>query len=117
MHSPYAGWFASLAQKDILPPVWKQSMIVLLVLFPIVVFELKYLSLLTEGLNPSLVTFIGNVISVALISWPMMPIALFFLGWWLMPNTQHNRRKTLAGLLIVIALYLIEILLFWHFLE
>jgi antibiotic biosynthesis monooxygenase (ABM) superfamily enzyme len=116
MISPYAGWFASIAQTAVLPPVWKQTMLVLLVLFPIVVFELKYLGLLTEGLNPSLGTFIGNAISVSLISWPMMPIALSFLGWWLIPKAEHSRRDTLVGLLIVIVLYLIEIALFWNFL-
>ncbi len=114
--SPYAGWFASIAQKGILPPVWKQTMIVLLVLFPIVVLELKYLRFLTDRLNPSLGTFIGNAISVFLISWPMMPIALSFLGWWMVPKVEHNRRVTLIGLLVVIMLYLIEITIFWNFL-
>ena len=116
MISPYAGWFSSIAQTGVLPPVWKQTMLVLLVLFPIVVFELKYLILLTGGLNPSLGTFIGNAISVSLISWPMMPIVISFLGWWLVPKEQHRRRDTLVGLLIVIILYLIEIALFWNFL-
>lgn len=116
MISPYAGWFASVGQKGALSPVWKQSMLVLLVLFPIVVFELKYLTLLTAGLNPSLSTFIGNAISVSLISWPMMPITLLFLGWWLIPKAEHSRKVTLIGLLIVVVLYLIEIALFWNFL-
>lgn len=116
MISPYAGWFASIAQTGNLPPVWKQTMLVLLVLFPIVVFELKYLNPLVGGLNPSLGTFIGNAISVSLVSWPMMPVALSFLGWWMMSKAEHSRRDTLVGLWIVIVLYLIEIALFWNFL-
>jgi len=76
--SAYAGWFASLAKEGEIPPVWKQTMLVLLVLFPIVVLELKYLSPLTAMLNSSLATFISNAISVTLIAWPMMPIAIRF---------------------------------------
>lgn len=114
--SPYAGWFASIAQVGEVPPVWKQTMIVLLVLFPIVMFELKYLSPLTAGLNSSIATFISNAISVTLISFPMMPIAILFLGWWLSPSGQKRHLLTLMGTLVVLLLYLIEIGLLWHFL-
>ena len=107
--SPYAGWFAK-APEGATPSVTKQTMLVLLVLFPIVMLELKYLPLLTGNLNPSLGMFIGNAISVTLISWPMMPLALFFLGWWLKPNWGI----TLLGALILIVLYLIEIAIFWN---
>ena len=111
--SPYAGWFASIAKVGEMPPVWKQTMIVLLVLFPIVMFELKYLSPLTAGYDISLATFIGNALSVALISFPMMPIAIWCLGWWLSSKSQ---RITIIGTFVMILLYLIEIAIFWKFL-
>lgn len=109
--SPYAGWFASIAQTGELPSVWKQTMLVLLVLFPIVMLELKFLSPLTSSLNSSVGTFIGNALSVTLISFPMMPIAIWFLGWWLSSN---RRRTTFYGTLLLVVLYLIEIVIFWH---
>ncbi len=111
--SPYAGWFASIAKVGELPPVWKQTMLVLLVLFPIVVFELKYLSPLLSGLNSSVSTFISNALSVTLISFPMMPIAILFLGWWLSTNSL---KTTIRGTLLLGLLYLAEIALFWNFL-
>lgn len=111
--SPYAGWFASIAKAGQLPPVWKQTMLVLLVLFPIVIMELKFLSPLTAHLNASLGTFIGNALSVALISFPMMPIAIKLLGWWL---TNDNWKATFSGTLLIFFLYLVEIALFWNFL-
>lgn len=114
--SPFAGWFASLAREGVLPPVWKQTMLVLLVLFPIVMFELKFLSPATASLNPAAATFIGNAISVSLISWPMMPIVIWFLGWWLSPAGHKARQQTIAGTLVVIALYLIEVILLWNLL-
>lgn len=110
--SSYAGWFSSIAKKGRLPPVWKQTMLVLLVLFPIVMLELKFLSPLTKSFGSSLSTFIGNAISVTLISWPMMPIAILLLGWWASPE-WGKRSKTIFGTFVVIAIYLLEILAFW----
>jgi len=112
--SSYAGWFSSIAKKGDLPPVWKQTMIVLLVLFPIVMFELRYLSPLTLGFGTSLAMFIGNAISVTLISWPMMPIAIYFLGWWLTPDSDRLS-KTIIGTIVVMMLYLLEIAILWKF--
>lgn len=112
--SPYAGWFASIAKTGEIPPVWKQTMLVLLVLFPIVMLELKFLSPLTSKLNMSLATFIGNAISVILISFPMMPIAIWLLRWWLLPSNKKTL-NTIIGITVVFFLYLIEILAFWNF--
>lgn len=113
--SPYAGWFASIAKVSELPALWKQTMIILLVLFPIVMLEFKYLLPLLTNLNISLSTFIGNAISVSLISFPMMPIAIYFLTWWLTPKAKHRHWATLVGTLLVIALYLLEVWTFWDF--
>jgi antibiotic biosynthesis monooxygenase (ABM) superfamily enzyme len=114
--SPYAGWFASLSKTGDAPALWKQTMIILLVLFPIVMLEMKYLNPLIAGLNSSLATFIGNAISVTLISFPMMPIAIWFLGWWLAPAGKKAKQQTIIGTAIVLFLYLIEIIVFWNLL-
>lgn len=113
--SPFAGWFSSVSKGEI-PPAWKQTMIVLLVLFPIVMLELKFLSPLTNPLNRSLGTFIGNAISAILISWPAVPIAIYFLNWWLSPPKPKSYLISIAGTVIVLILYLFEIVLFWNFL-
>lgn len=110
--SPYGGWFASIAKIGEVPPLWKQTMIILLVLFPIVMLEFKYLNPLTKGLETAVSMFIGNAISVTLISFPMMPIAIWFLGWWLSPGSKDSLKKTIIGTGLVILLYLIEIIIF-----
>ena len=116
--SPYAGWFSSIVQgKGKAPALWKQTMIILLVLFPIVMLELRFLSPLLTNLDISASTFIGNAISVSLISWPMMPTAIYFLSWWLVPQGQNKRYKTILGTALVVLLYLIEIIIFWNFLK
>lgn len=113
--SPYIGWFASIAKLGQIPSVWKQTMLVLLVLFPIVVFEVKYLLPPLQGINQSLAIFISNAISVTLISFPMMPIAIWFLGWWLVPKTRWGRFWTVLGTVVVLGLYAIEVAMFWRF--
>lgn len=114
--SPYAGWFTSVSKWGEGPPVWKQTMMVLLVLFPIVMLELKFLSPLIAGLNFSLATFVGNAISVTLVSWPLMPIAIRFLGWWLTPTAHKRIQVEVAGTLVMIALYCLEIGILWNLL-
>lgn len=114
--SPYAGWFASASKGGEAPPVWKQTMIILLVLFPIVMLELKFLSPLTSGFNISVGTFISNAVSVTLLAWPVTPIAIRFLRWWLIPNKKNSLQATLLGTFLLIALYLIEIIIFWNLL-
>ncbi len=114
--SPYAGWFASIEKDGQLPSVWKQTMVVLLVLFPIVMLELKFLPLLTGNFNPAVATFIGNALSVTLIAWPMMPIAIGLLNWWLSPKKDNIQRTNIFGTCIVIGLYFLEIAIFWNLL-
>lgn len=113
--TPYAGWFSSIAKDGVVPAVWKQTMLVLLVLFPVVMFELKYLSPWIAGLNAALGTFIGNAISVTLLAWPLMPLAIWLLSWWLVPS-RYNRIVTLGGFLLLIGLYAAEVVLLWHLL-
>lgn len=109
--SPFAGWFPT--EPDRAPPAsWKQSMLVLLVLFPVVMLEIRFLSPLLTGLHVSIATFVGNAISVALTSWPLIQIAQYGLHWWLQPDDANKSRTEVLGAGTVIALYAIEILVF-----
>jgi hypothetical protein len=112
--SPYAGWFVSATEDGAVPAVWKQSMLVLLVLYPLIMLELKYLSPITSNLDLSVATFIGNAISVMLIAWPMLPIAIWAMSWWLAPH-RHDYPKLILGVIILLILYLLEIIIMWKF--
>lgn len=112
--SPFAGWFAGLSKDaGTVPERWKQTMLVLLVLFPIVMLELRFLTPLTRGWNPSLATFMGNAISVSLVSWPLLPFVIRFLRWWL---ASRSIWKAILGAGVVAFLYLIEVIVFWNLL-
>lgn len=116
MPSSFSGWFPPGGPGRKPPAAWKQTAVVLLVLFPIVMLELRYLSPLLTGLNAAAGTFIGNAISVALVSWPLAPIAIWALGWWLQPPPAYRRRAELLGGATLVALYALEIVVFWRLL-
>lgn len=109
--SPFAGWFPT--EPDQAPPAaWKQTMLVLLVLFPIVMLEIRFLSPILAGLHLAVSTFIGNAISVSLVSWPLMKFAVLCLNWWLQPDLAHRWRTEVLGACTIIGLYAAEILIF-----
>jgi antibiotic biosynthesis monooxygenase (ABM) superfamily enzyme len=113
--SSFAGWFPT-GPDQASPPAWKQAALVLLVLYPVVMLELRFLSPVLAGLNPAIGTFIGNAISVSLISWPLMPLAVSPLAWWLHPAPERRTRTDGLGVLLVAALYAIELLVLWRLL-
>jgi uncharacterized protein len=109
--NPFAGWFAAEEGRGA-PPNWKQSMVVLAMLFPIVVLELRFLTPLTQWLNPVLGTFVGNAVSVWLLAWPVMPLANRALDWWLRPPSRISQWITGLGLALLLGFYAGEILAF-----
>jgi antibiotic biosynthesis monooxygenase (ABM) superfamily enzyme len=110
--SSFAGWFAGVSESGVAPAVWKQSMLVILVLFPIVMLELRYLSPLLTRLNSSPATFVANVISVTLLAWPFMPLVIGRMKWWLVPEKNDPAWLRTAGVALILAIYAIEIALF-----
>ncbi|MBS0652875.1 MAG: antibiotic biosynthesis monooxygenase [Verrucomicrobia bacterium] len=112
--SPYAGWFSSVVEKGGAPAVWKEAMLVLLLLYPIVILERRFFGELAHMIGRPLAIFVGNTISVLLISWPLMPITIRCLRWWLVPGLGKGN-KTLLGTGVVIALYILEVGIFWDF--
>jgi uncharacterized protein len=110
--SSFAGWFPTDPASGSSPPSWKQSMLVVLMLFPIVALEVRFLTPILGGLNAAMATFIGNVISVFLLAWPFMPIIVAAMNWWVFPREDNRRWIDPAGIALLIALYAIEIAVF-----
>ncbi len=102
--SGFGSWFASDA-AGAAPPAWKQTALVLAVLFPVVILEMRFLSPHLGGLPMTVGTFIGNAISVGLVSWPLSGLAQRAMGWWLHPPAAHRQRNELAGAVTMIAFY------------
>ena len=62
----FSGWFTFGDATGQAPPSWKQSMIVLLTLYPIVMLEQMFLNPLLHSLDMAEAIFIGNALSVGL---------------------------------------------------
>lgn len=78
----FAGWFPT--DSDAGPtPKWKQAIVVFLALYPTVIFT----SLLGDNFWPHLnfyiAIFVGNVISIAILTWVLMPVLTHRLRLWL----------------------------------
>ena len=112
MPRPCAVWFESDPSRGPAPATWKQTTLVLLVLFPVVMLEIRFLSPYLASQHLAIATFVGNAISVSLVSWPLMPIAIYCLNWWLRPKPARRVYTEVIGALAMMALYSIELTTF-----
>jgi antibiotic biosynthesis monooxygenase (ABM) superfamily enzyme len=108
----FSGWFTFGDTPGQVPPNWKQAMVVLLALFPVVMIELLYLSPLLQSLNLSVATFIGNLLSVAALTWALVPWANRAFGWWLRPTSNNSLKVEAAGVALIVGLYALSVVVF-----
>ncbi|MFG1397446.1 antibiotic biosynthesis monooxygenase [Roseixanthobacter pseudopolyaromaticivorans] len=105
--SGFDQWFASGAKGQPAAAVWKQNMIVLMLLYPVVyLFGIAVQNPLLmgwAGLAFPIALFIGNVVSVLLLNF-LVPWASGRFGWWLSPAAP-SRRLDLRGAAIITAIY------------
>jgi antibiotic biosynthesis monooxygenase (ABM) superfamily enzyme len=111
----FPGWVANNPATGKPPNLWKTACLVLLTLFPVVMLELRFLNPHLESLNPALRTFIGNAMSVALTTWPLMPLAIWGFHAWLFPDNRP-RWVVMTMPIVLLLCYLVEIALLWHLL-
>jgi antibiotic biosynthesis monooxygenase (ABM) superfamily enzyme len=111
------GWVPADPTTGRPPSIWKTAALVLLTLFPVVMIELKFLTprLVAAHVPPALGTFIGNAISVALTTWPLMPLAIRAFSPWLFPE-KRPRWLVLTSPAILGACYLVELVVLWRLL-
>jgi uncharacterized protein len=108
----FSGWFTFGDTPGQVPPNWKQAMVVLLALFPVVMLELLYLSPLLQSLNLAVATFIGNLLSVAALTWALVPWANRAFEWWLRPMPNASPKVEAAGVALIISLYVLSVVVF-----
>jgi antibiotic biosynthesis monooxygenase (ABM) superfamily enzyme len=107
------GWFSvnrGPGETIVPPPSWKQALAVLFALYP-TVMVLTYLNPLMTNLSFAVQMFIGNVLSVALLTWLVMPQVSRFLGFWLNRKDRGPKREVL-GLCTVAAGLILFVLIF-----
>lgn len=111
-------WFPAGTADRPAPPAWKQNMLVLLLLYPVVflfgIFAQNPLLIDKAGLPFWLALFIGNIVSVALLNW-LVPWSSRRFDWWLRPAKGKSKMTDLAGAGLVIALYAVCLIVFSQF--
>ena len=109
-------WFPVPAGGAPPPAVWKMNMLVLMMLYPIVFlfgFFVQTPFLTGRGLPFAIALFIGNIVSVVLLSY-LVPWMAERFSWWLRPAGPHPRWIAIAGSVLVVALYGLMLLVFWR---
>jgi uncharacterized protein len=117
VHGGFDQWFPNDAATP-RPPVWKQNMLVLLLLYPVVflfgaVIQ-KPVLMEGAGLPFWFALFIGNVVSVILLNW-LVPFTSRLFDWWLQAGGRIETWPNLAGLTLVVGLYGASLLIFSQF--
>jgi antibiotic biosynthesis monooxygenase (ABM) superfamily enzyme len=111
-------WFSLGVAQSSSPPAWKQNMLVLLMLYPVVfLFGVFVQAPLLSGrarLPFAITLFIGNVASVILLNW-LVPWTSRGFKWWLQPGGEAARKINLAGAALVIALYALSVFVFTRY--
>ncbi|MFF3689470.1 antibiotic biosynthesis monooxygenase [Streptomyces sp. NPDC002187] len=113
--SSFSGWFRfGKGEQEGIPPNWKQAMAVLLALFPcVMVLNLTVgVALRGAGVPDYLGLFIGNLLSVGLLTWLLMPLVNGALAFWLLPGRARTLRVHMAGAALVVLCYALLLALF-----
>lgn len=117
MTGSFPGWFPVDKNTGKGPPNWKAALLVLLGLFPIVMFEIWLLSPMETTWNSSVKTFFNLMISVSFTSFVSMPLCVKWFDWWLLPQKDAPSSTNSKGVLIVTVLLLLQVVLLWNLLK
>jgi uncharacterized protein len=99
-------------------PVWKQNMVTLLGLYPVVFLFGFFVGtpILSKalGLPFWLALFLSNTASVVILNW-VIPWLSVRLNWWLQPAGAETAKRNQLGIALVIGLYVVLLLVFSQF--
>jgi uncharacterized protein len=109
-------WF-DLGKTGAPPPAWKQNMVVLMTLYPVVFLIEAWLAhpFLAGQLKMShwSALFINNMVGVLVLS-VVTPWASRRLDWWLSP-AGHDLKRDIAGAALVLGIYALCLIAFWQY--
>lgn len=95
-------------------PRWRTAMLIVLVLYPTAMVVTRFVAPLWVhmGAHPWLSTWLTQILCVGAMTYALMPFATRKFSRWLDPVAGSSRRVSLAGALIVLAVYAVWLLLF-----
>jgi uncharacterized protein len=115
--APFGSWFAQPAELETAAPPpaeWKTALSVLAGLYPTVVLLTLAIDELWKGAPLWASLLVGNIASVSLLTWVVMPVVTRALRFWLVPGRAgFTTRTDLAGTVLSIAFLTVAALIFW----
>jgi len=110
----FGSWFSSGATKlAAAPPSWKTALSVLVGLYPTVVLLTLGISALWPAGPLWASLLLGNVLSVSLLTWVVMPVVTGTLEFWLEPGAEARQPRTdILGTVASLAVLAVLALLF-----
>lgn len=97
------------------PSRWRQALMVLSVLGPLLILQKMYFFPLVKDWPPSVAIYVGLAINLMLMSWVLMPYLSPAMGFWLRPCQTASWKTEAAGLGIIFAAITLMLFLCWWF--
>ncbi|MFF2083750.1 antibiotic biosynthesis monooxygenase [Nocardia sp. NPDC058176] len=97
--NPYGSWFPPTTTGEQGGPAsWKTALSVLVGLYPTVVILTVLIAEIWPGAQLWISLLIGNILSVSLLTWVVMPLVTRALGFWMRPRPRRDPRIDAVGL-------------------
>jgi uncharacterized protein len=97
--NPYGSWFPpSRTGEEGGPASWKTALSVLVGLYPTVVILTVVIAEIWPGAQLWISLLVGNILSVSLLTWVVMPVVTRALGFWMRSGPRPDPRTDLVGL-------------------
>ena len=103
MPTGFGSWVAGQTDGGMPLPHWKSFLLVLVGLYPVVMLLTLVVSPRTAGVGMAVAMLIGNILSVAILEWIVMPLLNRALGPWLGAQGIAGRRTSVAGAALLVA--------------
>jgi len=114
--SPYGSWFGrGRGAADVATPDWKTALSVLVGLYPTVVLLTLALGKIWPDAPLWASLLLGNILSVSVLTWVVMPNVTRFLQFWLEPGANASRRNDVIGLVVSVGFITVAAVVFWLF--
>ncbi len=107
MPTGFGAWFARLDDDDAASgqlPGWKMVMVVLLALYPTVMLTSAFVNPWLSGLGLAVTILLGNILSVSLLQWVLMPQLTNYMQRWLRTPFAQAPLLNIGGVLGITAL-------------
>ncbi|MGZ6806452.1 MAG: antibiotic biosynthesis monooxygenase [Mycobacteriaceae bacterium] len=112
--NPYGSWFAADHRgADSGAASWKTALSVLVGLYPTVMILTLGITEIWPGAQLWASLLVGNILSVSLLTWGVMPIVTRVLRFWLEPEPHSDTRTDVLGLALSVGFLTVASVLFW----